>query len=257
MVATPVAEFENFGKVYRTGVLGWGRRPAVEDVTFRINQGEVFALVGPNRAGKTTLVKALLSLCRPTSGKVTRFQRPLSDRRTLARVGYVHENPAFPRYLSARSLLDYFGGHALLPRAVIRRRSSELLERVGLADRGNEPIANFSKGMIQRLALAQALINEPDLMVLDEPGEGLDLAGRKLVLDVIAERRKRNQTVLLVSHQVADIEQVCDRMAVLVSGRLAFLGSVSELRRDPQSGASRPLDQALSQLSAITPPRPQ
>jgi ABC-2 type transport system ATP-binding protein len=251
-----VAEFEKFGKVYRTGVLGRGRRTAVEDVTFHINPGEVFALVGPNRAGKTTLVKALLSLCRPTSGKVARFQRPLSDRRTLSRIGYVHENPAFPRYLTARSLLEYFGGHALLPRPVIRQRSAELLERVGLADRGNEPIAGFSKGMVQRLALAQALLNEPDLMVLDEPGEGLDLAGRKLVLDVIAERRKKYQTVLLVTHQVADIEQVCDRIAVLVAGRLAFLGSVNELRRDPKSGAQRPLDQALSQLSRTSPSLP-
>ena len=177
-----MAEFEDLGKVYHTGLLGRGRRMAVEHVTFRIEAGEVFGLLGPNRAGKTTLVKVLLSLCRPTTGRALRFQRPLTDRQTLARVGYVHENPAFPRYLSAPALLEYFGALALLPESLVRQRAGELLERVGLADRKQEPIANFSKGMIQRLAVAQALINDPELLVLDEPSEGLDLAGRRLVL---------------------------------------------------------------------------
>jgi ABC-2 type transport system ATP-binding protein len=251
-----VAEFEDLGKVYRTGVLGRGRRTAVEHVTFRIQPGEVFGLVGPNRAGKTTLVKVLLSLCRPTTGRAVRFQTPLTDRRTLARVGYVHENPAFPRYLTARALLEYFGGLALLPPPVVRARAGELLDRVGLADRANEPISGFSKGMVQRLAVAQALLNDPDLMVLDEPGEGLDLAGRRLVLDVIAERRRNNRTVLLVTHLVSEIEQVCDRLAVLVAGRLVFTGTVAELRRDPHAAAPRPLEQALQRLYQ-TPPPPQ
>jgi ABC-2 type transport system ATP-binding protein len=251
--APAVAEFEDLGKVYRTGPLGRGRRTAVEHVSLRIEPGQVFGLVGPNRAGKTTLVKVLLSLCRPTTGRAVRFQRPLADRRTLARVGYVHENPAFPRYLSARALLEYFGGLALLPQPVVRRRAGELLDRVGLSDRANEPIAGFSKGMVQRLAIAQALMNDPELMVLDEPGEGLDLAGHRLILDVIAERRRRNMTVLLVTHSLSEIEQVCDRLAVLVGGRVAFTGTVAELRRDPKSGAARPLEQALDRLYRPTP----
>jgi ABC-2 type transport system ATP-binding protein len=248
MSAPAVAEFEDLGKVYRTGLLGRGRRLAVEHVTFRIEPGEVFGLLGPNRAGKTTLVKVLLSLCQPTAGRAMRFQRPLADRQTLTRVGYVHENPAFPRYLSAPALLEYFGALALLPESLVRSRAGELLERVGLADRGQEPIATFSKGMIQRLALAQALINDPELLVLDEPSEGLDLEGRRLVREVIAERRGRNLTVLLVTHVLGEIEQICDRLGVLVGGRLVYIGSAAELARDPKTGAACPLEQALDRL---------
>ena len=221
---------------------------AVEQITLRIEPSEVFCLLGPNRAGKTTLVKVLLSLCRPTSGQALRFQRPLTDRQTLARVGYVHENPAFPRYLSAPALLEYFGGLALLPEPLVSRRAGELLELVGLADRKNEPIANFSKGMVQRLAVAQALINDPELLVLDEPSEGLDLAGRRFVLDVIAERRRRGLTVLLVTHVLGDIEPICDRLGVLVGGRLVYTGTVPELRRDPKTAAVCSLEQALDRV---------
>jgi ABC-2 type transport system ATP-binding protein len=248
MSGPAVVEFEDLGKVYHTGLLGRGRRMAVEHVTFRIEPGEVFGLLGPNRAGKTTLVKVLLSLCRPTSGRALRFQRPLADRQTLARVGYVHENPAFPRYLTAPALLEFFGGLALLPEPLVRRRVAELLELVGLSDRREEPIASFSKGMIQRLAVAQALMNDPELLVLDEPSEGLDLTGRQLVLDVIGERRRRKLTVLLVTHVLNEIEQICDRLAVLVSGRLVFAGTVAELSRDPKTAASCPLEQALNRL---------
>jgi ABC-2 type transport system ATP-binding protein len=146
----------------------------------RIESGEVFGLLGPNRAGKTTLVKMLLSLCRPTAGEVFRLGRPLSDRSTLGQVGYVHENHAFPRYLSAADLLEYYGALTLMPSDLVRERVPRLLERVGLADRSREPIARFSKGMLQRLGIAQALLNAPRLLVLDEPTEGLDLNGRRL-----------------------------------------------------------------------------
>jgi len=245
-----VAEFEDVGKVYPTGLLGRGGRLAVEHVSLRINQGEVFALLGPNRAGKTTLVKILLSLCRPTAGRSLRFGRPVGERQTLARVGYVHENPAFPRYLSATALLEFYGALALLTESNARSRTAQLLEVVGLADRGHEPIARFSKGMVQRLALAQALLNDPELLVLDEPSEGLDLAGRRLVRDVIAERRKRGFTVLLVSHVLGEVEQVCDRLGVLVGGHLVKSGAVAELARDPKTGARCPLEQALERLYA-------
>ena len=248
MSGPAVAEFEDLGKMYHTGLLGRGRRMAVEHVTLSIQAGEVFGLLGPNRAGKTTLVKVLLSLCRATSGRVMRFQRPVSDRQTLTKIGYVHESPAFPRYLSAPAFLEYFGALALLPESLVRTRATELLERVGLADRGQEPIANFSKGMIQRLALAQALINDPELLVLDKPSEGLDLDGRQLVHDVIAERRRRNFTVLLVTHVISDVEQVCDRLGVLVAGKLVFKGKVAELTRDPKTKAACPLDKALQRL---------
>jgi len=248
MSATSVVDFQEVGKSYPTGWLGRHPLQAVTGVSFSIQPGEVFGLLGPNRAGKTTLVKILLSLCRPTSGKVTRFDQPLSDRRTLSRVGYMHENQAFPRYWNAAGLLQFYGAMSLVPPAEIQRRAGNLLERVGLADRCREPIARFSKGMVQRLALAHALINEPDLLVLDEPAEGLDLAARRLLFEVADQQRRQGRTVLLVSHVLAEVEKVCDRLAVLVGGRLVHLGPTSGLTNEPRTGKVRSLDQALQEL---------
>src|SRR5437868_14141995 len=210
MSSTAAVEFQEVSKSYPDGWLG--RLPALANVSFVIEPGEVFGLLGPNRAGKTTLVKILLSLCRPGAGQVIRLGRPATDRTTLARVGYMHENQAFPRYWNAADLLEFYGALALMPVPKIPARAAELLERVGLADRCHEPIARFSKGMIQRLALAQALINDPELLVLDEPAEGLDLVGRRLLSEVIQEQRRRGRTVLLVSHVLSEVERHCDRV---------------------------------------------
>jgi ABC-2 type transport system ATP-binding protein len=226
------------------------RRPlrAVAGVSFRVEPGEVFGLLGPNRAGKTTLVKLLLSLCKPTAGKVVRLGEPAARRGTLARVGYVHENHAFPRYLSATALLEYYGALSLLPEPEVKARIPQLLERVGLADRAREPIARFSKGMVQRLGVAQALVNDPELLVLDEPSEGLDLRGRQMLRELAAEQRARGHSVLLVTHVLAEVEQVCDRVGVIVGGRLAYVGALTSLTRDPATGGSRPLEAALREL---------
>jgi len=240
--SSAVVQFEDVTKDYPRGLLGRSSLQAVAKVSFGVSAGEVFGLLGPNRAGKTTLIKMLLSLCRSTSGRVLRFGRPAAERATLARVGYVHENQAFPRYLTAAGLLSYYGALALAPYEEVQRRVPVLLERVGLADRGREPIARFSKGMVQRLAVAQALINDPELLVLDEPSEGLDLAGRLLVREVVLEQRRRGRAVLLVSHVLTEVEKLCDRVAVVVAGRLVHLGSLSELMRD------RPLETALQAL---------
>jgi ABC-2 type transport system ATP-binding protein len=231
---------------YVTGL--WPRRTvrAVDGVSFRVEPGEVFGLLGPNRAGKTTLVKLLLSLCRPTSGRVVRLGRPAQERGTLGRVGYMHEDHAFPRYLGARELLRYYGAMTLIPYERLAPRVEELLALVGLADRADEPISRFSKGMVQRLGLAQALLAEPDLLVLDEPTEGLDLAGRRLLRDVVARQRQAGRTVLLVSHVLPEVEQLCDRAAVVVRGRLAFVGKLAELTAGP--GGPRPIEQALQGL---------
>src|SRR5262249_32610727 len=145
---------------------------AVDHVSFRIDKGEILGLLGPNRAGKTTLIKLLLSLCRPTSGRIVRLGKPASDRSTLARGGYVHENHAFPRYLNGRELLRCYGAMSLIPYEKLTSRVEELLALVGLADRAADPIWRYSKGMVQRLGMAQALLAEPDLLVLDEPTEG-------------------------------------------------------------------------------------
>lgn len=251
-MTAPAAEFVQVVKDYPCGLFPRRSLRAVADVSFRLERGEVFGLLGPNRAGKTTLVKLLLSLCQPTSGQVIRLGRPARDRRTLARVGYVHENHSFPRYLTATALLEYYGALSLLSEAEAKARTPQLLEQVGLADRAQEPIARFSKGMMQRLGLAQALLTQPELLLLDEPSEGLDLTGRQLIREVVANVRQRGGAVLLISHVLPEVEQMCDRLGVLVGGKLVWLGAKSQL--------GQPLEQALREFyerhvrPSVTPP---
>jgi ABC-2 type transport system ATP-binding protein len=240
--------FENVGKLYLTG---WSRHrgtQALKNVTLRVPTGQAFGLLGPNRAGKTTLVKLLLALGRPSEGAVTRLGKPASDISTLARVGYMHENQHFPRYLTARELLRFYAALTLMKPETIPPRVDALLKLVGLADRPDEPISRFSKGMVQRLGLAQALLNDPDLLVLDEPTEGLDLVGRALLRQVIAERKAKGKTVVLVSHVLSEVEQTCDRVAVIVNGTIVRDSTVADLTRDPKTGAGRSLEEALRPL---------
>ena len=242
------AEFVHVSKTYKHPLFRSWKVEALRDISLRIEPGEAFGLLGPNRAGKTTLVKVLLSLCRPTLGAATRLGKPVADRSTLAHVGYVHENHAFPNYLTASALLEYYGALTLLSPEVVRERSAKLLNRFGLADRGDEPIARFSKGMVQRLGLAQALLNEPKLLVLDEPTEGLDLEGRRLLRDVAAEVRNRGGSVVLVSHVLTEVEQLCDRVGVLVGGRLVYVGGLAEFVQHPRKDKVFSLEQALQQF---------
>jgi ABC-2 type transport system ATP-binding protein len=242
------AEFAEVSKTYRAP---FDRRRAVValcGVSFGIEPGEAVALLGPNRAGKSTLLKVLLGLCRPSGGRATRLGRPVSDRSTLARVGYMHENQAFPRYLTAAALLEFYGTLSAVSPAQLRTRIPALLERLGLADRAGEPIARFSKGMVQRLALAQAVLAEPDLLVLDEPLEGLDLSARRTLVEIVDQQRRAGKTVLIVSHALGEVAQICDRVAVLVAGRLAYLGPLDSLPHDPETRSERSLSAALFSL---------
>jgi ABC-2 type transport system ATP-binding protein len=252
-MCNPVAQFVDVVKTYRAPLRPRRTVDALRGVSFEIEPGQVFALLGPNRAGKTTLIKILLGLCRPSGGRVLRLGRPLAERSSLTRVGYMHENQAFPRYLSAAALLDFYGDLSWVPAAVLKTRVPALLARVGLADRAHEPIARFSKGMVQRLALAQALLTDPDLLVLDEPMEGLDLSGRRLLQEVVAEQRSAGKTVIVVSHALGEVAQVCDRLGVLVEGRLAYLGSLASLLRDPATGKDRSLEAALEPIYGSKP----
>ncbi len=242
-----VAQFDDVSKRYGAVLSSRGVQ-ALDGVSLAVERGEVFGLVGPNRAGKSTLVKLLLSLCRPTSGRITRFGRPGSDRQTLARVGYIHESQALPRYWHAEGLLHYYGALSGMAGRTVRQRSGELLKQVGLADRRREPIGRYSKGMLQRLALAQALLNEPELLVFDEPTEGMDLLARRLVFEAIEQQREGGRTVLLVSHSLWDIERLCDRVAVLREGRLVFLGNIEQLRHHGQPDEQPSLEAALEPL---------
>jgi ABC-2 type transport system ATP-binding protein len=247
-----VVEFTDVCKTYKSPLRPGLTVPALRGVTLSIEPGQVFALLGPNRAGKTTLVKILLGLCHPSSGRVLRFGQPLRERSTLARVGYMHENQAFPRYHTATTLLKFYGELSWVRSDELRERVPSLLRKVGLADRAHEPIARFSKGMVQRLALAQALLTEPDLLVLDEPTEGLDLPGRMLLQDVVKHQRDMGKTVLVVSHALGEVAQVCDRVAVIVEGRLAFEGSLDSLLHDADTGQQRTLPDALAPIYGLT-----
>jgi ABC-2 type transport system ATP-binding protein len=243
-----VAEFVDVSKTYRPSLPLRPDVDALRGVSFGIETGEVFAILGPNRAGKTTLLKILLGLCHPSGGRVVRLGRPLSEQSTVGRVGYMHESQAFPRYLTALQLLEFYGELAGISPSVLRSRIPELLEKLGLADRAHEPIARFSKGMVQRLALAHSVLAKPDLLVLDEPMEGLDLNARLVLKEIIAEQRSAGKTVLLVSHALGEVAQVCDRLAVLVGGRLAYLGTLDSLLRDPFHGRERSLEEALEPI---------
>ena len=247
MATTAAVEFDEVCKDYPRGLWHQAAVHAVAGVSLRVETGEVFGLLGPNRAGKTTLVKLLLSLCRPTRGGVRRLGQPANDRSTLARTGYVHENQAFPRYLTASSLLEFYGALSLLPEPLVRERAAKLLDVVGLADRAAEPIARFSKGMVQRLGVAQALINDPELLVLDEPSEGLDLPGRQMIRALVADHKKRGRTVVLVSHLLTEIEQLCDRVAVIAGGKLVFVGTVPQLLKG-RTGGKRTIEEAVQEL---------
>ena len=247
----PIVEFQNVSKVYRAGLFRRRAVWALRHVSLAVPQGAVFGLIGPNRAGKTTLVKTLLSICRPTEGTILRLGQPWKDRSTLAAVGYLHESQSFPRYLSATALLHYYGSLSLVPATLLARRVPQLLAEVDLADRAAEPIARFSKGMVQRLALAQALVNDPELLVLDEPAEGMDLLARKLLDEVILRRRDRGKTAILVSHSMADVGRLCDEVGLLRAGQVAFAGHLRDLLEDdPADFSAETLQAALEPLYA-------
>jgi len=245
--APAVAEFKDVWKSYYSGLLPRREIAALRGVSLTVPAGSVFGLLGPNRAGKTTLVKLLLSIAHPTRGLVLRLGKPVDERSTLARVGYVHDSQAFPGYLTPRSLLAYYGALSGIDRSRLKEAIEERLSDVGLRDRANDAIAGFSKGMLQRLSLAQALMNDPELLVLDEPAEGMDLFARRMLQEVLEARRSDGRASILVSHSLADIQRVCDRVAVLKEGQLVFAGRLDEMleQHSPEGGD---LEEALEPL---------
>lgn len=198
----------------------FGRKVAVADLTLNVQRGEVFGFLGPNGAGKTTSVKMLLGLTAPTSGNATLLDAPLGDRKTRARIGYLPEHFRFYPWLTATEFLDLQGRLYGLNSAERRARVPRLLKRVGLHDATHVKLAAFSKGMTQRIGLAQALINDPDLVFLDEPTSGLDPIGRRLVREIIAEMSAAGTAVFLNSHLLSEVEQTCRRVAFIREGRV-------------------------------------
>jgi ABC-2 type transport system ATP-binding protein len=205
----------------------FGGNVAVKGLTLDVCRGEVFGFLGPNGAGKSTFVKVLLGLVKPTSGNATLLGRALGDRQTRAKIGFLPEHFRFYDWLTATELLRLHGQLHGLPDRLLNRRIPAMLETVGLTVHGNKQLRHFSKGMVQRIGLAQALINEPELLFLDEPTSGLDPVGRRLVRDVIKAQRDRGATVFLNSHLLSEVEITCDRVAFIKAGEVIEVREVS------------------------------
>ena len=227
-----VIEIENLSKDYEVGF--WRKRKvrALDELSLKVEGGEIFGFLGANGAGKTTTLKLLMRLIYPTDGGARILGRDIGDVSMHARIGYLPENPYFYDYLTAREYLEYCAELFGYGKAERRRRAEELLTRVGLDEKSwDKQLRKFSKGMLQRTGLAQAIVNDPEIVFLDEPMSGLDPVGRREVRDLIASLRTRGTTVFMCSHILSDIEVLCDRVAIMRRGRLAETGRLEELRR--------------------------
>ena len=225
----PAINIEDLTKDYAVGF--WRKRPyrALDRLSLTIEPGEVFGFLGPNGAGKTTTLKLLMQLIFPTSGRAEILGRPVGDVSTRRRIGYLPENPSFYDYLTAEELLDYFAQLFGYGAADRKKRVAALLDQVGLGAERRLQLRKFSKGMVQRVGIAQALINDPEVIFLDEPMSGLDPLGRREVRTLILQLRDQGRTVFFSSHILADAEALCSRVAVVAGGRLAAAGRLSDI----------------------------
>lgn len=217
--------------VAKTFFIGFFRKrvEAVRGIDFEVRRGEIFGLLGPNGAGKTTTIKTILRLIFPTAGEVRLFGNLPPGPEAMHRIGYMPENPYIYQYLRPLEFLDLCARLSGIPAAERDARCKRMIERVGLAHATDRPIGRFSKGMMQRIGLAQALVHEPELLVLDEPMSGLDPIGRKEIRDLILEERRKGRTILFTSHILSDVERLCNRVAIMHRGGVTAYGSLSEL----------------------------
>jgi ABC-2 type transport system ATP-binding protein len=226
--SSPAIEIVSLSKSF-AGHLGLARTAVVEGLTLQVRRGEIFGLLGPNGAGKTTTFKMLIGLLRPDRGSVRLLGGSPADPAVRARIGFLPENPYFYDYLTAEEFLDFYARLHGIPRAERAERVRKSLERVGLAGRAGTALRKFSKGMVQRLGLAQAIQHDPEILILDEPMSGLDPLGRREVRDLILSLREAGRTVLFSSHILQDAELICDRVGILRQGSLIALGGLDDL----------------------------
>lgn len=255
--APPALTVDNLKKVYRTGFWLNRKVESLKGISLTAHQGETFGLLGPNGAGKTTLLKIILGIVRPSGGTGTLLGKPLGDRPVRSRVGYLPENPYFYDYLTGWEVLEFTANLFEIPRREQRQRILELLDWVGLSQSAarKKQLRQYSKGMLQRVGLAQALINNPEIVFLDEPMSGLDPQGRYQIREIILSLKAQGKTIFFNSHILADVEKVCDRIAVLAQGQLLCIGSLDELLGIPnlyrvkgQGGNLKILEQWLDPL---------
>ncbi|MCY2937559.1 MAG: ABC transporter ATP-binding protein [Planctomycetota bacterium] len=230
-MAEPVVVTQKLTKIFLDF---WGRKKkvALRALDFDVQKGEIFGLLGPNGSGKTTTIKLLLGLLFPTEGRATVLGKSTSDVRKNEKIGYLPEESYLYRFLNAEETLDFYGRLFDMPASVREKRSQELIDRVGLSRDKKRQLREYSKGMRQRIGLAQALINDPELVILDEPTSGLDPLGARWMKDLIRDLKREGKTVIMCSHRLEDVQDICDRIAILHEGDLQSYGKVSDLLRD-------------------------
>ena len=228
-MTTPVVSVSDLRKTYRSGLIRQKKVQALQGVSFDVQPGEIFGLLGPNGAGKTTLIKILLGIVKRSEGKASVLGLPAGDRKGRMRIGYLPENHRIPRHLTGFTALDYYGQLSHMPRREIRQKQDELLEMVGLEKWGSTPVKSYSKGMLQRLGLAQAMLHDPEVLILDEPTDGVDPVGRADIRKTLFKLKEQGRTVFLNSHLLQEIELVADRVAVLNHGRVRHVGLIQDL----------------------------
>ncbi|MCI0450201.1 MAG: ABC transporter ATP-binding protein [Chlorobi bacterium] len=227
----PVIETQNLSKEYSSG-FSKQKVNALNDFSFSVNEGEIFGLLGPNGAGKTTLIKILLAITFPTRGNAKIFGTDVRNHKAKAKVGYLPENHRFPNYLTGEQVLSFYGRlSGMKPNDAFKKRIDELLELMKLTQWKQTKIKKYSKGMMQKLGLAQSILSEPDLIFLDEPTDGVDPIGRKEIRDILIELKSKGKTIFLNSHLLSEVEMICDRVAILNKGDLVKEGNVDDLTK--------------------------
>ena len=224
----PVISVTRLGKVYRSG-LRMRRVPALNDVSLEVEKGEIFGFLGPNGAGKTTLIKILMGLTEPTSGTALVFGKPPRDATVKARLGFLPESPYFYDHLTAREFLNLAAQLSGVPKSEAAGRVTGQLRLLRMENAADVQMRGFSRGMLQRMGIAQALVADPELVVLDEPMGGLDPIGRKEFRDIIVGLRERGKTVFFSTHILSDVEMICDRVGIIIEGRMVEVGRLSEI----------------------------
>jgi len=228
-MGTPVIEIQGLTKDYPVGHWRPGKRRSLDNLNLQVEEGEVFGFLGPNGAGKTTTLKLLMGLIFPTAGSARVLGHSIDDIRMHRDIGYLPEQPYFYDYLTARELLDYYARFSGYETKERRERVARFLDRVGLAAAADTQLRKFSKGMLQRAGIAQAIVHDPKVVFLDEPMSGLDPVGRREVRDIIQDLKQQGRTVFFSTHILSDAEMLCDRVAVLVGGKLQGVGAPSDL----------------------------
>lgn len=235
-MAVTVIDIRELTKVFSMGVFKRAVK-ALDGISISVSEGEIFGFLGPNGAGKTTTLKIMMGLNRPTAGTITIFEKDHADPRVRENLGYLPEQPYFYDYLTANEFLTFYGNLFGLKRRAMKEKARSLLELVGLEGAGDLALRKFSKGMLQRIGIAQALINDPRLVVLDEPMSGLDPIGRREMRDLILRLKHEGKTVFFSSHIISDVEMICDRVAILHKGKIMAQGKIDDLLRSPKTAS--------------------